>query len=53
VSYGSGSFSGTEYIDQVSLGNALVIPDQSIGAASTVGVFGYMFHVAQLKLSVV
>lgn len=35
VSYGSGSFSGTEYTDQVSLGPGLVIKNQSIGVAST------------------
>ncbi|KAK2465527.1 hypothetical protein APHAL10511_002419 [Amanita phalloides] len=34
VSYGSGSFSGTEWIDQVTLTSALVIPSQSIGVAS-------------------
>lgn len=35
VSYGSGYFSGTEYIDYVSLGSGLNIPNQSIGVAST------------------
>ncbi|KAJ7161290.1 aspartic peptidase A1 [Mycena crocata] len=35
VSYGSGSFSGTEYTDQVTLAPGLVIPKQSIGVAST------------------
>jgi len=35
VTYGSGSFSGTEFIDQVTLGSGLVIPRQSIGVAST------------------
>jgi len=35
VSYGSGSFSGTEYTDQVTLGPDLVINNQSIGVAST------------------
>lgn len=34
VSYGSGSFTGTEYTDQVSLGGHLVIHNQSIGVAS-------------------
>ncbi|KAL0951625.1 hypothetical protein HGRIS_008306 [Hohenbuehelia grisea] len=34
VSYGSGSFSGTQYLDRVSLGSSLVINNQSIGAAS-------------------
>ncbi|KAJ7492341.1 aspartic peptidase A1 [Mycena latifolia] len=34
VSYGSGSFSGTEYTDQVTLASGLVIPKQSIGVAS-------------------
>ncbi|TFY71569.1 hypothetical protein EVG20_g1455 [Dentipellis fragilis] len=35
VSYGSGSFSGTEYTDQVTLSSELVIQNQSIGVAST------------------
>lgn len=35
VSYGSGSFSGTEYMDTVSLSKDLVIQNQSIGVAST------------------
>ncbi|TRM61498.1 acid protease [Schizophyllum amplum] len=35
VSYGSGSVRGTEYIDQVTLGDDLVITNQSIGVAST------------------
>jgi len=35
VSYGSGSFSGTEYTDTVTLGSDLVIKNQSIGVAST------------------
>jgi len=35
VSYGSGSFSGTEYTDQVTLAPSLVIKSQSIGVAST------------------
>jgi hypothetical protein len=35
VSYGSGSFSGTEYIDEVTLAPGLVIKHQSIGVAST------------------
>ncbi|KAJ7897160.1 aspartic peptidase A1, partial [Mycena olivaceomarginata] len=35
VSYGSGSFSGTEFTDQVTLATGLVIPKQSIGVAST------------------
>ncbi|OCH92611.1 acid protease [Obba rivulosa] len=34
VSYGSGSFSGTEYIDQVTIAPGLVIQQQSIGVAS-------------------
>ncbi|KAM6496764.1 aspartic peptidase A1 [Amanita muscaria] len=34
VSYGSGTFTGTEYIDTVTLGS-LVIPKQSIGVASS------------------
>ncbi|KAM6496767.1 aspartic peptidase A1 [Amanita muscaria] len=33
VSYGSGKFTGTEYIDTVTLGS-IVIPNQSIGVAS-------------------
>lgn len=35
VSYGSGRFSGEEYIDKVSLGNNLTIREQSIGVAKT------------------
>ncbi|KAF8497311.1 aspartic proteinase from Irpex Lacteus [Gautieria morchelliformis] len=35
VDYGSGSFSGTEFIDQVTLTPGLVIQSQSIGVAST------------------
>ncbi|CCM04929.1 uncharacterized protein FIBRA_07126 [Fibroporia radiculosa] len=35
VSYGSGSFSGTEYTDTVTIAPALVIQNQSIGVAST------------------
>ncbi|KZP14843.1 aspartic peptidase A1 [Athelia psychrophila] len=35
VSYGFGSFSGTEYIDQVTIASGLVISKQSIGVAST------------------
>ncbi|KAG1795693.1 aspartic peptidase domain-containing protein [Suillus plorans] len=35
VGYGSGSFSGTEYIDTVTLGSGLTITAQSIGVAST------------------
>ncbi|KAL5535669.1 hypothetical protein ACEPAF_3763 [Sanghuangporus sanghuang] len=35
VTYGSGSFSGTEFTDTVSLGNGLTISKQSIGVAST------------------
>ncbi|KAJ7791223.1 acid protease [Mycena olivaceomarginata] len=34
VSYGSGSFTGTEYTDEVTLGPDLVIQKQSIGVAS-------------------
>ncbi|KAJ3797904.1 family A1 protease [Lentinula aff. detonsa] len=34
VSYGSGEFSGTEYIDEVTLSSSLVIKSQSIGVAS-------------------
>ncbi|KAF8869591.1 acid protease [Gymnopilus junonius] len=33
VTYGSGSFSGTEFTDQVTLGSGLVIQNQSIGVA--------------------
>ncbi|EIM87136.1 family A1 protease [Stereum hirsutum FP-91666 SS1] len=36
VPYGSGSFSGTEYTDTVTLGAGLVITKQSIGVASSV-----------------
>jgi len=35
VTYGSGSFSGTEFTDTVTLAPGLVIPAQSIGVAST------------------
>ncbi|KAF8140531.1 aspartic peptidase domain-containing protein [Boletus edulis] len=35
VTYGSGSFSGEEYIDTVTLGSGLTITQQSIGVAST------------------
>ncbi|RPD62286.1 acid protease [Lentinus tigrinus ALCF2SS1-6] len=35
VEYGSGSFSGTEYTDTVTLSDGLVIQKQSIGVAST------------------
>ncbi|KAF8264374.1 family A1 protease [Lactarius quietus] len=34
VSYGSGSFSGAEYLDTVTIADGLVIPQQSIGIAS-------------------
>ncbi|KIL59047.1 hypothetical protein M378DRAFT_15078 [Amanita muscaria Koide BX008] len=40
VSYGSGSFSGTEYNDTVTLAPDLVIPNQSVGVASTAQGFG-------------
>jgi cathepsin E len=35
VTYGSGSFSGTEFTDQVTITSGLVISGQSIGVAST------------------
>jgi len=35
VTYGSGSFSGTEFTDTVSIGTGLTITKQSIGVAST------------------
>ncbi|KAL7280027.1 hypothetical protein ACG7TL_006441 [Trametes sanguinea] len=35
VSYGSGSFSGTEFVDTVTLAQSLVVKNQSIGVAST------------------
>lgn len=35
VTYGSGSFSGTEFTDTVTLASGLVITKQSIGVAST------------------
>ncbi|KAK2464677.1 hypothetical protein APHAL10511_003253 [Amanita phalloides] len=35
VKYGSGSFSGTEYVDTVTLGPSFVVTQQSIGVAST------------------
>ncbi|EIN13874.1 aspartic peptidase A1 [Punctularia strigosozonata HHB-11173 SS5] len=34
VTYGSGSFSGNEFTDQVTLASGLVIPSQSIGVAT-------------------
>ncbi|KAF8961363.1 aspartic protease [Flammula alnicola] len=34
VEYGSGSFSGTEFTDQVTIASGLTIPEQSIGVAS-------------------
>ncbi|TFK51248.1 aspartic proteinase [Heliocybe sulcata] len=40
VSYGSGSFSGTEYTDRVTLSSNLVINSQSIGVASRASGFG-------------
>jgi len=39
VSYGSGSFSGNEFTDQVTLGDSLVIRNQSIGVATTANGF--------------
>jgi hypothetical protein len=35
VTYGSGSFSGDEFLDTVDLGGGLTISNQSIGAANT------------------
>ncbi|THH13076.1 hypothetical protein EW146_g7101 [Bondarzewia mesenterica] len=35
VTYGSGTFSGTEFMDTVSLGSGLTITNQSIGVASS------------------
>jgi cathepsin E len=35
VTYGSGSFSGNEFTDQVTITSGLVIPSQSIGVATT------------------
>jgi len=35
VTYGTGSFSGTEFLDRVTITTGLVINNQSIGAAST------------------
>ncbi|KAH9926246.1 acid protease [Epithele typhae] len=40
VTYGSGSFSGSEFIDAVSFGIDLTIPKQSIGVASSSTGFG-------------
>ncbi|KDQ58191.1 hypothetical protein JAAARDRAFT_57949 [Jaapia argillacea MUCL 33604] len=40
VTYGSGSFSGTEYYDTVTISSSLVIPNQSIGVADTSEGFG-------------
>ena len=39
VTHGSESFSGTEYLDQVTIAPGLVIPSQSIGVASTVSIY--------------
>jgi hypothetical protein len=39
VSYGSGSVSGTEYTDKVTLSSSLVITKQSIGVASSASGF--------------
>ncbi|KAI0046049.1 aspartic peptidase A1 [Auriscalpium vulgare] len=42
VEYGSGSFSGTEYTDTVTLGSGLTITNQSIGVAnSSAGLTGF------------
>ncbi|KIJ98997.1 hypothetical protein K443DRAFT_133220 [Laccaria amethystina LaAM-08-1] len=55
VSYGSGSFSGTEFIDQVTLAAGLVIPEQLIGVASTStgfdGVDGILPHIGPVGLT--
>ncbi|KAL0574946.1 hypothetical protein V5O48_007020 [Marasmius crinis-equi] len=40
VSYGSGSFSGTEYTDTVALSSSMVIQKQSIGVANQTQGFG-------------
>jgi cathepsin E len=40
VTYGSGSFSGTEFLDRVTITSVLVVNNQSIGAASTSTGFG-------------
>jgi cathepsin E len=40
ATYGSGHFSGTQFIDQVTISPELVIRKQSIGAASTAEGFG-------------
>ncbi|KAG2076962.1 acid protease [Suillus decipiens] len=40
VGYGSGSFSGTEYLDTVTLGSGVTITNQSIGVAATSSGFG-------------
>ncbi|KAG6877491.1 hypothetical protein C0993_006761 [Termitomyces sp. T159_Od127] len=37
ITYHTGSFSGTEFTDTVTIANGLVIPEQSIGVASRVG----------------
>jgi len=39
VTYGSGSFSGTEYTDTVTLSSSLVITNQGLGVASTASGF--------------
>ncbi|KAF9534255.1 aspartic peptidase A1 [Crepidotus variabilis] len=41
VTYGSGSFSGLEVIDKVSLGSGLTIPEQSIGVATPITAAGF------------
>ncbi|KAG2038807.1 acid protease [Suillus americanus] len=42
VSYGTGSFSGEEYLDTVTLGSHLVITKQSIGVAKSAQGFEYV-----------
>jgi hypothetical protein len=42
VEYGSGSFSGFEYLDQVTLSHSLVIKNQSIGVAEVSEGFSFV-----------
>ncbi|KAG6865125.1 hypothetical protein C0991_004966 [Blastosporella zonata] len=42
IYYGSGTFTGTEYIDQVTLGGNLIAKEQSIGVASSVRGFNLL-----------
>ncbi|KAG6813213.1 hypothetical protein H0H92_013100 [Tricholoma furcatifolium] len=50
VTYGSGSFSGTEYLDQVTITSGLVIANQSIGVASKVDILTTLLSTKQSDL---